>query len=306
MAPIRLLVIDDDALDRMAVARAVKALGAGYEIQEARDGSRGMELASSQQFDCILVDYNLPDMNGLDLLIALREHPGIVAPIVMLTGSGNESIAVEAMKRGAQDYLSKAHFETERLSSVIAGAMEKCRQQRSVAESRAELERLALYDALTGLGNRNLFHIELARAVAISKRKGTSFVLLMMDLDKFKAANDTFGHEAGDAILVAVGRRMRDNARAADTYFRVGGDEFTAILDPGSHGPAAALRIMAAIAMPVAFGLHPLAVKVSVGLATFPADAADAQDLMRAADASMYSAKRSALGRASETTAAAE
>ena len=305
MAAVRLLVIDDDALDRKAVARAVKALGAGYEMLEARDGRRGVELASVQPFDCILVDYNLPGMNGLDLLVELREHLGVAAPIVMLTGSGNESIAVEAMKRGAQDYLPKAQLDAERLAGAVAGAMEKCRLQKSFAESRAELERLALYDVLTGLGNRNLFQIELARAVAVSRRKGTSFVLLMMDLDKFKAANDTFGHEAGDAILVAVGRRMRDSARAADIYFRVGGDEFTAILDPGSHGPAAALRIMAAIDRPVAFGLHALAVKVSVGLATFPADAMDAQNLIRAADASMYSAKRSALGRPSEAIAAA-
>lgn len=305
MTALKLLVIDDDALDRMAVSRALKALGTSHELLEARDGRHGMELAAAQKFDCILVDYNLPDMNGLDLLIELREHLGVDAPIVMLTGSGNESVAVEAMKRGAQDYMPKALFETERLSGVIAGAIEKCRLQRNSAESRVELERLALYDALTGLGNRNLFQIELERAVAISKRKGTSFALLMMDLDKFKTANDTFGHEAGDAILAAVGHRMRDMARAADAYFRVGGDEFTAILDAGSHAGAAAQRVMVAVAQPVAFGPHILAVEVSVGLATFPADAGNAQDLIRAADAAMYGAKRSDLGQAQAKIAVA-
>jgi two-component system sensor histidine kinase/response regulator len=101
---IALLVTDDDQLDRKAVARAVKALGAGYELQEAPDGREGVELATAQTFDCILLDYQLPDMDGLDLLIELRERFGVTAPIVMLTGSGNESVAVEAMKRGAHDY----------------------------------------------------------------------------------------------------------------------------------------------------------------------------------------------------------
>jgi diguanylate cyclase (GGDEF)-like protein len=158
---------------------------------------------------------------------------------------------------------------------------------------------LALYDTLTGLGNRNLFHIELARAVAVSQRKTTSFFLVMMDLDKFKTANDTFGHEAGDAILAAVGRRLRDNARAADTYFRLGGDEFVAILDAGSDGSAAARRITSALAEPIPFGSHTLVVQVSIGLAAYLVDGENPQDLIQAADAAMYDAKKANRARAS-------
>jgi diguanylate cyclase (GGDEF)-like protein len=303
MPVIRLLVIDDDEVDRKSVARVVKLLGDGYELVEAHNALQGMELAADQTFDCILLDYNLPDKDGLELLAELRRRPGITAPIVMLTGTGNESVAVEALKRGAQDYLPKAYFETETLSRVIAGAVEKCRLEKKSTESLENLQRLALYDALTGLGNRNLFHIELARAIAVARRKGTSFVLLVMDLDKFKAANDTFGHEAGDTILATVGRRMRDSARATDAYFRIGGDEFTAILDAGSHGPAAAQRITTAIAEPVVFGPHELVVAVSIGIATFPADGRNVEDLVRAADAAMFSAKKSVPERMSASAA---
>jgi len=289
---IALLVIDDDELDRNAVVRAVKVLGTGYELQEARDGRQGIELATARTFDCILLDYHLPDIDGLDLLVELRERLGVTAPIVMLTGSGNESVAVEAMKRGAHDYLPKSQLGPEALLRVVSNAIEKYSLQKKLGEAQQDLKRLALYDPLTGLGNRNLFHIELARAVAVSQRKTTSFTLLMMDLDKFKTANDTFGHEAGDAILAEVGRRLRDNARAADVYFRLGGDEFVAILDAGSDGSAASRRIISAVAEPIPFGSHALAVEVSIGLAAYPADGENAEDLIRAADAAMYDAKK--------------
>ena len=116
--------------------------------------------------------------------------------------------------------------------------------------------------------------------------------MLMMDLDRFKTANNTFGHDAGDAILAAMGRRLRDNARAADVYLRLGGDEFIAILDPVSDGSAAARRIISAVAEPIPFGPHALAVEVSIGLAAYPADGENAQDLIRAADAAMYEATK--------------
>jgi diguanylate cyclase (GGDEF)-like protein len=290
--PITLLVIDDDELDRMAVARALRALGAGYQMQEARDGRQGIELAAAHPFDCILVDYRLPDMDGLDLVVELRGRLGGAAPIVMLTGSGDESVVVEAMKRGAHDYLTKRQLGPASLLRVIANAIERCALEMKLAAARRDLERLALYDALTGLGNRNLFHIELARAVAVSQRKKTSFYLVMMDLDKLKKANDTYGHEAGDAILAEVGRRLRGAARASDAYFRLGGDEFVAILDVGSDGKAAARRIAAAVVEPIPYDALALAVDVSIGLAAYPVDGESAEDLIHAADAAMYDAKK--------------
>jgi diguanylate cyclase (GGDEF)-like protein len=293
MPVIAVLVIDDDALDRKAVARAVEQLGPGYELHEARDGLIGLERAVAETFDCILVDYNMPGMNGLELLIKLREELNVTTPVVMLTGSGNELVAVEAMKRGASDYLPKEQLGPETLSRVVSNAIEKRGQQKSSEDAQLALKQLALYDSLTGLGNRNLFHIQLERAVGVSRRKNTSFVLLMMDLDRFKAINDSFGHEAGDAVLAAVGHRLRGISRAADAYFRLGGDEFMAILDVGSDGIAAARRITTVISAPVPFGDNTLAVEISIGIATYPADGGDPLNLIRAADAAMYGAKKS-------------
>ena len=138
--------------------------------------------------------------------------------------------------------------------------------------------------------------VQLARAIAVSQRKNKPFGLLMMDLDKFKAANDTFGHEAGDAILAEVGTRLCQIARASDAYFRLGGDEFTAILDAGSDGRAVAQRIMAAIGAPMPYGPHSLEIEISIGLANYPADAGSATDLIRVADVAMYAAKNAEPG----------
>jgi len=196
------------------------------------------------------------------------------------------------MKRGVYDYLPKARLGPESLYRVVANAIGKHSLEKSLADARGKLETMAMYDPLTGLGNRNLFNVELPRAVAIAYRKQHSFSLLLMDLDRFKAANDRYGHAAGDAVLAAVGERLRNLTRASDACFRIGGDEFTAILDPGSDGAIVAQRIRAAIAEPISFGTESLSVGVSIGLATYPMDSTEPQDLLRAVDAAMYDAKR--------------
>jgi diguanylate cyclase (GGDEF)-like protein len=290
------LLIDDDEIDRKAVVRAFRAVGRKYEIREARDGRGGLALARDEPFDCIILDYELPDMTGLDLLLELRETDGITIPVVILTGTGNESVAVEAMKRGAHDYLQKAQLGAVMLSGAVANAIDKHLLERKLLEAQQKLEHLALYDALTELGNRNLFHHELTRSIAIAKRQKSSFPLLMMDLDRFKIANDTYGHEAGDAILAAVGARLREISRAADMYFRLGGDEFVAILHTESDGRLAALRIIAAVGRPFPIGTDSVDIGISIGVANYPADGENAKDLVRAADTAMYAAKKSAFG----------
>jgi len=289
---IRVLLVDDDLLDRKTVARALGALGDGYELSEAEDGSRGIELALTSAFDCVLLDYDMPGANGLDMLERLHGGKNLATPVIMLTGNGSESVAVEAMKRGACDYLRKENLGPESLFRVFCNAVEKSALRKKLEEAQQKLETLALYDTLTGLGNRNLFQIELARAIAVAQRKNTSFMVLMRDLDNFKMANDTFGHEAGDAILAEIGCRLR-NARAGDACFRLGGDEFTAILEAGSDGAAMARRIRTAVARPVLFGSHSLTVGISIGSAAYPADGSDADDLVRAADNAMYDDKNS-------------
>lgn len=289
-----LLVIDDDEVDRKAVSRALRNAGSRCEVHEALDGRSGLARALSRPFDCILVDYHLPDQNGLELLSELRSLPEIDAPLIMLTGEGNELIAVEAMKRGAHDYLPKKLLAPDSLYRVIANAIEKHSLQRRLAEAQMLLERQALYDTLTGLGNRNLFTRELSRAIAAASRRNSAFCLFVMDLNKFKVINDSCGHEAGDAVLAEVGRRCLEVARAEDAYFRLGGDEFAAILQSpfsAAAGEALAQRLIAATVAPIVFHEQALQVGVSIGMATYPDDGDSVEGLVRVADKAMYAAK---------------
>src|SRR6185312_12443686 len=105
-----------------------------------------------------------------------------------------------------------------------------------------QIEKLALYDALTGLANRRLFHDRLEQAFFAAQRNGSGFALLLLDLDRFKEINDTLGHQAGDAVLEHLAQRLKEAARASDTVARLGGDEFALVLQ-GAEDTTSALFV---------------------------------------------------------------
>jgi diguanylate cyclase (GGDEF)-like protein/PAS domain S-box-containing protein len=167
--------------------------------------------------------------------------------------------------------------------------------EHKLAEER--IQRVAHHDSLTGLPNRLLFNDRLEQAISLAKRDSRQFALLYLDLDKFKPVNDTLGHAAGDELLKAVGARLRRQVRESDTVARVGGDEFTVILPDIARREEAetvAKKIIAAVAAPFELGSqrHSVDIGTSIGIALYPADARDADALVKAADAAMYSAKQ--------------
>lgn len=156
------------------------------------------------------------------------------------------------------------------------------------------LRRLAFYDSLTGLPNRNLIEDRLTMAVAAARRSGSSFALLCIDLDRFKQINDTRGHETGDRLLRAVAGRLRAALRATDTVGRWGGDEFVAIVE--CAGPPEALariteKLLATGAAPYRIAGREYRITLSVGASLYPQHTRDGEGLFAAADAAMYRAK---------------
>ncbi|MBH0187638.1 MAG: diguanylate cyclase [Nitrospira sp.] len=179
------------------------------------------------RFDAILLDLSLPDGYGLSTLRQMQAaNPTI--PIIVLSGFSDQTLAVEAVQSGAQDYLVKGQGQPELLARSIRYAIERKR-----AEER--LTYLAQYDQLTGLVNRTLFRDRLIHAMARSKRVQQPMGLMLLDLDRFKAVNDTLGHDAGDQLLKVVADRLHECVREVDTVARMGGDEFTIILEGLSH-----------------------------------------------------------------------
>ena len=167
--------------------------------------------------------------------------------------------------------------------------------ERKLAEER--IEHVAHHDNLTGLPNRLLFGDRLSQAISLAKRDSREFALLYLDLDKFKPVNDTLGHTTGDELLQAVAARIRHQVRESDTVARIGGDEFTVILpDIGKREEAetVARKVISALSAPFQLGSQKQSIEIgtSIGIAVYPADGRDADALVKAADAAMYSAKR--------------
>ena len=159
----------------------------------------------------------------------------------------------------------------------------------------AALEHKATHDDLTGLPNRVLFHDRLGRAQETGRRYGTGFAVLMLDLDGFKAVNDTLGHEMGDRLLAALGVRLKDALRAADTVSRLGGDEFAVLLShtiPAEQAIAVATKLLGIIEQPFAFDGHDLRVSASIGVAMFSGHDDAEADVLARADKAMYAAKQ--------------
>jgi diguanylate cyclase (GGDEF)-like protein len=166
-------------------------------------------------------------------------------------------------------------------------------------ERRELLLKQAYYDGLTGLPNRQLFKDRLERELAHAKRSQTQVALIYVDLDRFKHVNDSMGHSAGDALLLAVSKRLSSQVRESDTLARLGGDEFVLIAPGPDDHPAHVLaeRLQATLREPIVVHDATCFAQASVGLAVFPQDGADAEALLRSADIAMYRAKAAGRGR---------
>ena len=209
----------------------------------------------------------------------------VVAPLVV----DGQWLGTLALERGGRSGLRITARTVDLLAQFAAHAGLALR----ASALRAEVERLADTDALTSLPNRRAFQEALARELAVATRRGEPCALIVLDVDHFKAVNDTYGHPAGDDVLRLVGRALADTARATDVAARYGGEEFVVVV-PGCSS-AAAMAVAERFRAAVAAGSGQVRVTVSAGVAAFPADAADPAELVASADAALYRAKR--LGR---------
>lgn len=240
-----------------------------------------------ERFDAVLLDLSLPDGYGLPTLRQVQAANPTV-PIIVLSGVSDQTLALQAVQNGAQDYLVKGQGQPELLARSIRYAIERKR-----AEER--LTYLAQYDQLTGLVNRTLFRDRLVQAMARSKRLQQPLGLMLLDLDRFKAVNDTLGHDVGDRLLKAVATRLQGCVREVDTVARMGGDEFTIILEGlscESDISIVARRITESLAEPFHLKEHEASIGVSIGITVYPSDDSEIDQLLKHADAAMYRAKQ--------------
>ena len=264
----------------------------GHRVAGAADAEQALALLRGEAPDVVLLDHELPGLRGMELLDRLREHEELAAmPVIMLTSSHAPDLLVEALRRGAHDFLRKP-FDPAELDARVIAALRVKRLHDALLEANRRLARQALTDDLTALANRRHGAHQLEREVALCVRHRRVLALVRVDVDHFKAINDTHGHQAGDQVLAEVARRLAGAVRGGDELARWGGDEFVAIL-PGTDKPGAlraAERLRAAVAAaPVQAAETELAVTVSVGWAHWSGDTPD--DLLARADRALYRAK---------------
>lgn len=181
-------------------------------------------------------------------------------------------------------------LRTEQLSRTVLQLEQKAAQQ---ALAEAHIQRLAHFDALTGLPNRTLLNDRCRHALLMAQRAGQSVALMFLDLDHFKNVNDSLGHRVGDEVLVELGARFKSIMREQDTVSRLGGDEFILLL-PDTDAAGAAIvaeKLLQTVLLPLQLEQHELSVTPSIGIALFPQDGHDLDSLSRSADAAMYQAK---------------
>jgi len=287
----KLSVLDKSGIMVASTDREIVLLEAGQraEIQDALDKGR---------VDLVLMDIQMPEKSGMEWLAEIVEKQ--TAPVVMLTGSGSEEIAVQSIQEGAAGYLPKSNLSKENLRSTIDAALEKWRRMQQGKADLEELERLANFDSLTRLENRRAILRRLEDQIKHASRYKEELSVIMLDIDHFKNVNDHYGHLTGDDVLENVATLVRQVIRDPDTAGRCGGEEFVIILPKTNLSTAlyVAERVREAIEsaeMKAPEG-DVFTITVSQGLSSYePGE--DEHSLISRADGALYRAKESGRNR---------
>lgn len=295
----KLLLVDDDELDRMAVVRVLQSPKLIKDIVHASTAVSALKLFDEETFDVVLLDYRLPDMECLDILDKLTNHASKHAAVVILTGMvDDEVIERECIVAGAQDFLLKQELSQRHLTKALVHAQARHALNQQLIETYARLKYLAENDPMTGLSNRHFFEEELRTAILRAQRYDSKVGLLFLDIDNFKLINDSLGHDIGDQILQQVAARLLDIIREGDVVCRLGGDEFAIIvhdIETETSLAVLAQRILDSLRIPITLSKIQHFITCSIGISTYPRCARNAEDMLKHADLAMYHVKH--LGR---------
>ncbi|WP_433853008.1 diguanylate cyclase domain-containing protein [Stenotrophomonas nitritireducens] len=315
----KILAVDDNPANLLVIRRVLARLD--VEVVEAASGNDALKATLDSEFALVLLDVYMPDINGFEVAeILSQEESTRQTPIIFVTATYADDVhRLKGYGFGAVDYMAKPLDATILLSKVqvflelyrhrvalrdaLRELSERNRQLELEVEQRRQMEQemrhLAMHDMLTGLPNRALFMDRLESAHHRAVRNEGMFALVYVDVDGFKGVNDTWGHAAGDALLVELARRLRGSLRENDTVARLGGDEFALVLEDLEDVDAARRRledVRLCLQAPMAYtgdgGEVNLSIAASIGLATYPADGAEVGALLHAADQAMYLVKR--------------
>jgi diguanylate cyclase (GGDEF)-like protein len=280
-----ILIVDDDRTTRLSLRGCLEQ--DRYYIEEAHNGAIAVTKCERNIPDMILMNALMEEMNGFEAMSRILKLPSdFKPPILMLTASDDEDVVDMAFEYGATDFIPKPinlHVLRNRVAHLIR-----------TTQAERRIHQLAYHDPLTCLPNRTQFMEKFTQSLHRVKSNNGMLALMFIDLDKFKLINDTQGHEIGDMLLKAVSKRISHCVRTDDLVVRLGGDEFTILLEDiqtSSIAAKVANKICKILAEPFTFMNKAVRAPVSVGISVYPSDGQDINTLMKHADTAMYRAK---------------
>lgn len=290
-----ILIVDDSPTIRMSLKRAVQD---EFQSLEAEDGEAAWKLLLTEaDIELLITDLTMPHLDGFGLIQRLRENHAARMqnlPVIVVTGADDSAARERAFHAGANDFLTKDSDRIELLARLRAH-LKLAQTIRQLEASQRELRAQANTDPLTGLANRRFFDEIAGKELSLMRRQQDYFSVLMIDIDHFKAVNDTYGHPAGDEILKRVAATLSGNLREEDTVARIGGEEFV-VCSPATNRLASivlAERLRKAVeSLMIEFDGKRIPVTISLGIALRPLDGDDLQALLSVADERLYRAKQ--------------
>jgi diguanylate cyclase (GGDEF)-like protein len=280
------VLADDDPSIRLMVRHVLES--EDFDIVEASDGLEAIKAVEKHHPALILLDAVMPGIDGFTTCQQIKEKGHTDIPVMMITGLDDDASVERAYEVGAIDFITKPikwAVLKHRVKSVVS---------KVIAERKVQL--LAYQDTLTSLPNRLLFADRLEQAVVRSERSRTSMALMLIDIDDFKLVNDSFGHDAGDKLIKAVGQLISKSLRRADTIARLGGDEFAVIIEgieSAEDAISIADNLTTILEHNVRLDDQETYTSASIGIAVYPDDGKDARTLLKNADTAMFRAKES-------------
>ena len=288
------LVVDDQPMNIQALYEILKD---DYDVCMATSGQQALVVSEARSPDLILLDVMMPGMDGYEVCRRLKRNQATTStPVVFVTAQNDPAEEAQALDEGAADFISKPFHE-----KVVRA---RVRTQLTLKLQADKLRSLATIDGLTGVANRREFDSALTQQWVLHLRTGGSLALIMIDVDHFKRYNDTYGHQAGDACLIAIGSTLKSTLRRPmDLVARYGGEEFGCILphtdlEGARHKALELERAIRSLGILHQSSDVALVVTASVGVAAMvPTTISNPDDLIADADRMLYAAKSAGRGR---------
>jgi len=270
-----ILIVDDEAIIRESLTELLSAVG--FNTDTAENGKIALNKIRKNFYTFLLTDINMPELDGLELIKTVRKEKYNIS-IITMTGHDKSFTYMDVVNAGANDFLAKP-FKIDEIEAKI----KRITIERDIKE---ELARLSITDSLTRLFNQRHFNYKLKEEVKRAKRQNRPLSLVLLDLDKFKKYNDSYGHLAGDKMLTKAGKVILSHIREnVDIAFRYGGDEFAVILVDADENTAKYIRNR--LEKGFEKGCE---ITASVGISTYMKEM-DVKNFIAMADENLYKAK---------------